>query len=54
LWQPELSGHPYYTFREYPPKTLGERVKRSVMGKSLEYTISDEIRSFIQGGSVPD
>jgi hypothetical protein len=48
IWPPELSGHAYYLFRKYLPKTLVDRVRRVVCGESLEYTISDEVRSYIQ------
>jgi hypothetical protein len=53
IWPPDLGGSKYFEFTEITPKNSGERIRKALLGKQLEYRITEPIRTFISmGGSM--
>jgi len=48
VWPARIAGSEYFTFAEIPPKTLLERVKKSLLGPTQEYAISKPVRDYLE------
>lgn len=47
VWPIEMAGIKYFTFSELPAKTLGQKLKKRVLGPTQEYTVSQIVREYL-------
>ena len=48
VWPVEMAGSDYFTFTEVPDHTWRDKLKKALLGPTLEYVISKPVRDYLQ------
>lgn len=53
MWPPQLTGYPYFTFREIPPANWREKLSYRCFGPMHEYSLTKEVQEFLERCEIP-